>query len=191
MNQNKTGFVPNLKRKTKVRIKVRDAGDAAEYEVVRSGGEVLEISGSTCCDTKECIKQILKRALTGNRDPPEDVEKAVKHVIDYLFTSIKLLHSDDVSASLWISVGVEAELKISASLYYLDGGEVEDEEEYVGWMAKISAAFSGCDGAAVDGFHEFRKELTLGKYLDDAAVKRLAKELMNLAKLAYNVSPAD
>jgi hypothetical protein len=192
MNQNKTGFVQNLKRKTKVRIKVRDAGDATEYEAAarRSGGEVLEISGSTYCDTKECIKQILKRALTGNRAPPEDVEKAVKHVIDYLLTSIKLLHSDDVSASLWISVGVEAELKISAGLYYLNGGEVEDEEEYVGWMAKISAAFSGCDGAAVDGFHEFRKELTLGKYLDDTAVKRLSNELMDLAKMACNVSPA-
>ncbi|MFZ8841815.1 MAG: hypothetical protein ACO2PM_23410 [Pyrobaculum sp.] len=195
MSTDKTEPAPNLKRKmkTKVRIKVRDAGEEIEYEAVakRSDGEVLEISGSTYCFTVECVKQIIKRALTGRRDLPEDVEKAVKHVINHLLVSIKLFGADDVSSSLWLDVGLEAELGISAGLYYLDGGEVEDEEEYIGWVAEIRAKFSGCDGAAaVDGFHEFKKELMLGGHLDDAAVKRLTKELMGLVKLAYNVSKA-
>lgn len=182
----------NPKPKTVLRIRVRDADEVMEYDAVarRSGGDVLKISGSTYCETRGCITQILKRALTGRRDPPEDIEKAVKHVVDYLLTSINLHHSDEVSASLWLSVGLEADLKISASLYYLDGGEVEDEEEYVGWMAEVKTAFSGCDGAAaVDGFHVFKKELALGRHLDESVVKRLIKELMGLAKMAYNISP--
>ena len=179
-------------RKIVLRLKIRDAGEMMDYEtaVRRSDGEVLEISGSTYCDTKECIKQILKRALTSRRVPPPAVEKAVKHLVDYLLTSVKSLHSDDVSATIWVGIGVEDDLGLFARLYYLDASEVEDEEEYVGWAAEIKAMFSGCDGvAAVDGFHQFKKELTLGRYLDEDAVKRLTEELMRLARLAYNVSP--
>ena len=39
-------------------------------------------------------------------------------------------------------------------------------------------------------FHEFKKELKLSKYLDDSAVRRLIKELKDMAKLAYNISSA-
>jgi hypothetical protein len=178
-----------MKRKTILRIKVRDTGEMIEYEAIakRSSGEVLKISGSTCCETKSCVTQILKRALSGKRDTPEYIEKAVTHVVDYLLTSIKSFRSDNVSARLWLNVDIEAELRISASLYYLDGGEVEDEEEYIGWVAEMSAAFSGCDGAAIDGFHEFKKELALGRRLDETVTKRLTEELISLAKLAYNI----
>jgi hypothetical protein len=49
MSTNKTEPTPNLKRKTKVKIKVRDAGEVMDYEAVvrRSNGEVIEINGST------------------------------------------------------------------------------------------------------------------------------------------------
>jgi len=180
------------KEKRKIKLRVRDAGEMMEYEAVvkRSDGETLEISGSTYCDTRECIKQILKRALTGQRDPPPDVEKAVGHLIDYLLASVKSLYAVKASASLSLGVDVDAELGIFAVLHYIDGGEDEDEEEYVGWYAEIETSFLGYDGAAaVDGFHQFKKELTLGRYLDEDAVKRLTEELMRLARLAYNVSP--
>lgn len=181
-------------RKIVLRLKIRDAGEMTDYDaVVKMGdGETLEISGSTYCDTKECIKQILKRALTSRKELPSAVESAVKHVIAYLLTSIKSFNAGKASASLSLNVGVEADLGLFAGLYYVDGGEDEDEEEYVGWYAEIETAFSGYDGAAaVDGFHQFKKELTLGKHLNDDAVKRLTEELMKLAKLAYNLSPAN
>ena len=178
--------------KSAIRLKIRDAGEMTEYEAVvkRSGGETLKISGSTYCDTKECITQILKRALTGKRDLPPTAEKAVEHLINYLLTSIKQLHSGKASATIWVGIGAEDDLGLSVSLYRLDAGEAEDEEEYVGWVAEITAMFSGYDGAAaVDGFHQFKKELTLGRHLGDDAVKRLTEELMKVAKMAYNVSP--
>jgi hypothetical protein len=183
------------KKKATVRLKVRDAGDGVEYEAVvkRGGGEKIEISGSTYCDTKECIKQIVKRALTGQKELPDSIEKAAKHLIDYVITTIKTFHVDDASASLVKGVGpiyIEAEVGMLIRLYYLDGGEDEDEEEYVGWYAVVKTWFSGCDGvAAVDGYHQFKKEVTLGRHLDDDAVKRLTDELIKLAKLAYNVLP--
>jgi len=181
-----------MKRKNVLRIKVRDAGEVMDYEAVarRSNGETLKIRGFTYCETKECITQILKRALTGRRDPPEDVEKAVAHVVGYLYTSIKSLGAGHVSAGLALSVGVDTELALGLTVYRLDGGEEDDEEGYVGWYAEVRTAFSGYDGAAaVDGFHEFKKELKLGEYLDDSAVRRLIKELKDMAKLAYNISP--
>jgi len=160
-----------------------------EAAVRRSGGEVIKISGSTYCDTKECLRQILRRVLTERRNPPEDVEKAVRHVVSYLFTSVKSLHANQASAFLNLPVAVEAEIGLELNLYRLDGGEDEDEEEYVGWYAEVRTTFSGCDGTCIDSFHEFKKELTLGEYLDDDAVKKLMRELTGLAKLAYNVSP--
>jgi len=181
-----------MKRKNVLKIKVRDAGEVMDYEAVarRSNGETLKIRGSTYCETKECITHILKRALRSRRDPPEDVEKAVTQVVGYLLTSIKSLGASKVSADLALSVGVDTELALGLTVYRLDGDE-DDEEGYVGWYAEIRTAFLGYDGAAaVDGFHEFKKELKLGEYLDDSAVKRLVKELKDMAKLAYNISPA-
>jgi hypothetical protein len=190
----KTEPTPDLKRKrkTEVRIKARDAGEMMDYDAVvrRSGGEVIEISGSTYCDTKECLRQMLRRVLTERRNPPEDVEKAVRHVVSYLFTSVKSLHANQASAFLNLPVAVEAEIGLELNLYRLDGGEDEDEEECVGWYAEVRTTFLGYDGAAsVDGFHEFRKELMLGEYLDDAVAEKLTKELTGLAELACNVSP--
>jgi hypothetical protein len=185
------------KKKATVRLKVRDAGDGVEYEAVvrRSDGEALDISGHTCCDTKECIKQLIRKALTGRKELPDSIEKAAKHIIDYVITTIKTLNVDDASASLVKGVGpiyVEAEVGMSVRLFYIEGGEDEDEEEYVGWYAVVKTWFSGCDGAVVDDdYHQFKKELTLGRHLDDAAVKRLTEELMKLAKLAYNVVPCN
>jgi hypothetical protein len=175
----------------KIKIRIRDAGEVMEYDAVvrKSDGEVLEMSGYTYCDDRECVKQIIKRALAGQRDPPPDVEKAVEHVVDFLLTSIKSFYTDNVSASLSLDAGVDAEMRLFVSLHYLDGGEVEDEEEYVGWYAELETAFMGCDGVAVDGFHQLKKELTLGRYLDEDAVKKLVEELMELAKLAYNITP--
>jgi hypothetical protein len=195
MNSNKTEPTPNLKRKTKVRIKIRDAGEVMDYEAVakRSDGDTLKISGFTYCETKECLRQMLRRTLTDRRRvPPEDVEKAVQHIVSYLLASVKSLHANKASAFLNLPVAVGTEVGLELTAYRLDGGEdEEDEEEYVGWYAEVRTTFSGYDGTGDDSFHEFRKELVLGEYLDDAAVKRLAKELLGLTKLAYNVSPAD
>jgi len=189
MSPNKT---PKPKRKTVLlRIKIRDAGEVMEYEAVarRDDGEVIKISGSTYCDTKECFRQILIQALTGRRDLPEDIVKAVRHIVTYLFTSVRSLHANKVSAFLNLPIGEDAKVGLGLTVYRLDGGE--DEEEYVGWYAEVRTTFLGYDGAAaVDGFHEFRKELMLGEYLDDAVAEKLTKELITLAKLAYNVSPA-
>jgi hypothetical protein len=182
------------KRKATVRLKVRDAGEDMEYEAVvkRSGGDMLEISGSTYCDTKECILEIVKRALTGRKELPDTLEKAAKHIIDYVITTIKALNVDDASASLVKGVGpiyVEAEVGMFVRLFYIEGGE----DEYDGWYAVVKTWFSGYDGvAAVDGYHQFKKELELGRHLDyEDAVKRLTDELIKLAKLAHNVLPGN
>ncbi len=190
----KTGPIIEGRNALRVRIKIRDAGEVVDYEAVatrKSDGETIKISGSTYCDTRECVKQILRRALRGRRDPPEDVERAVRHIVDYVSASIRSLNANKASAFMNLPLGVDAELGVELTVYHVDGGEGgDDEEEYVGWYAEIRAVFSGYDGAAaVDGFHEFRKELILGGYLDDAAFERLTKELIGLARLAYNILP--
>ncbi len=190
----KTG--PTLKGRNvlRVRIKIRDAGEVVEYEAVatrKSDGETLKINGFTYCDTRECVKQILRRALRGQRDPPEDVERAVRHIADYVSASIKSLNANKASAFMNLSLGVDAEVALELTVYHIDGSEDEnDEEERVGWYAEVRAVFSGYDGAAsVDSFHEFRKEVMLGEYLHDVAFERLVKELVCLARKAYNISP--
>jgi hypothetical protein len=165
--------------KKKVFFKVRVGEEYTEYKAVYDG---YEFEGVTMGD-KNDVREIVRRILRAVNDPPERVVRATVLVVDYIASAVNS-GAEVAWGGMAVGFGQNERLKLGANLHYL---VVDDPEDLGGWVGEVMASFDGSDGFMVESFHKVVKRVLFG---DEVDVMRLYRELLRVARHAYNAWPS-
>ncbi len=160
--------------KKKVFFKMKKGEKYTEYTAVYEG---LEIRGRTVGEKFE-IKDVVRRIILAESEPPESILKAAIGVASYVGSTVTInSRAKEVWGAVAVEVGLGDKLRLNAMLYHVDN---TDE---IGWHGEVSALFVGSDGLINDAMHKVIKWMDFGEEVD---IMALYRELLRVARHAYN-----
>ncbi len=159
--------------KKKVFFKMKKGEKYTEYTAVYEG---LEIRGRTVGEKNE-IKDVVRRIILAESEPPEGVLKAAIGVASYVASNVTTnTRAREVWGVVAVEIGLGDRLRLSAALYQYDADES-------GWRGEVAAMFTGNDGLIDDAMHKVIKWMDFGEEVD---IMALYRELLRVSRHAYN-----
>jgi len=165
--------------KKRVFFKVKVGGEYTEYV---ASYERIQIEGITMGD-KNDVRDVVRRIVRAANEPPEGVAKAAIRVVDYIASAVNS-GAKVAWGGMAVEFGDDERLKLGVSIHNI---VVDDPEDLGGWSGEVVASFDGYDGFMVESFHKVVKRVLFG---DEVDVVRLYRELLGVARHAYNAWPS-
>jgi ankyrin repeat protein len=164
--------------RNKIVIRLKKDGVYVDYEAYI--GRYMTMSGYTRGYRDE-VKQIIRRALRGEKPLPIRVEEIVTNIAKQVLLWIDAYKTEGATAGMRIGIGDYSDISIYATVW-------RDEE--IGWMAEFVAILDGFDGFT-NATHRVVRRIKLGKRLDSAAGLLLQMNLLKVVNCAHNIYVED
>jgi hypothetical protein len=162
--------------KKKVYFKMKKGEKYTEYVAVYEG---LEIRGRTVGEKNE-IKDVVRRIILAESEPPEGVLKAAIGVASYVASTVTTnTRAEEVWGVVAVEIGLGDRLRLSVVLYQ----HADNNTDESGWAGEVSAEFAGNDGLIDKAIHKVIKWMDFGEEVD---IMALYRELLRVSRHAYN-----
>jgi len=125
---------------------------------------------------KEQVKQVIRRALKAEKPLPKDVEEIARSVINQVLTWFETYKIEKAIASMRVPIDKHSDMTIYAEVYYWLQG-----------IAELVAIFHGPDGFTPWSWHKVSKIVVMLDYDLKHYADQLMREMMNVARYAYNI----
>jgi hypothetical protein len=162
--------------KKKIFFKMKKDEKYTKYTAVYEG---LEIRGRTVGEKNE-IKDVVRRIILAENEPPESVLKAAIGVASYVASTVTTnTRAKEVWGVVAVDIGLNDRLRLYIVLYqYADNNTDES-----GWAGEVAAEFTGTDGLIDKATHKVIRWMNFG---EDVDIMALYRELLRVSRHAYN-----
>lgn len=136
---------------------------------------IAKMEGYTYGDDEQ-VKEVIRRTLKAEKPLPQHVEEIARSVVNQIFTWFNTYKIDKAIASMRVNIDKHSDITIYAEVYYWLQG-----------IAELVAIFHGPDGFTPWSWHKVWKIVVMLDYDLKYYTDLLMKEMLNVARYAYNI----